>query len=73
MVYLSDEEAVKKVAEAVRELAISLGIPQHISEVGGKEEDIVILAKKAMLDPCTGGNPREMTVKEFENLFKIAF
>lgn len=70
---LSDEEAVKKVADAVRELAIRLNIPQHIRDIGGKEEDIPMLAKKALEDPCTGGNPREMDLYEFEQLFKKAF
>lgn len=70
---LSDKEAVKKVADAVRELAIRLNIPQHIKDIGGKEEDIPMLAKKALEDPCTGGNPREMDLLEFEKLFKKAF
>lgn len=70
---LSDKEAVKKVADAVRELAVRLNIPQHIRDIGGKEEDIPLLAKKALEDPCTGGNPREMDLVEFEKLFKIAF
>ncbi len=70
---LSDKEAVKKVADAVRELAVRLNIPQHIRDIGGKEEDIPLLAKKALEDPCTGGNPREIDLVEFEKLFKIAF
>ena len=70
---LSDKEAVEKVASAVRELAIRLNIPQHIKDVGGKEEDIPMLAKKALEDPCTGGNPRDMDLDEFEKLFKKAF
>lgn len=70
---LSDKEAVEKIASAVRELAIRLNIPQHIRDVGGKEEDIPMLAKKALEDPCTGGNPRDMDLDEFEKLFKKAF
>lgn len=70
---LSDKEAVKKVADAVRELAVRLNVPQHIRDIGGKEEDIPLLAKKALEDPCTGGNPREMDLVEFEKLFRIAF
>ena len=70
---LNDKEAVAKVVNAVRDLAIRLNIPQHISEVGGKEEDIPMLAQKALEDPCTGGNPRETSLKDFEDLFKKAF
>lgn len=70
---LSDEEVIEKVVNAVRELAIRLNIPQHISEIGGKEEDIPILAEKALKDPCTGGNPREVDLDEMEELFRKAF
>lgn len=70
---LTDEEVVKKVSGAVRELAIRLDIPQHISEIGGKKEDIRMLAEKALVDPCTGGNPREVDVETLEKLFETAF
>jgi lactaldehyde reductase len=70
---LSDKEAVACVVDAIRALAIRLNIPQHISEIGGKEEDIPTLAQKALEDPCTGGNPRETSLEQFEELFKIAF
>lgn len=69
----SDEEAVIKVVKAVRDLAIRLNIPQHISEIGGKEADIPMLAKKALEDPCTGGNPRDIDLDEMEQLFRKAF
>ena len=70
---LTDEEVVKTVSGAVRELAIRLEIPQHISEIGGKKEDIPMLAEKALVDPCTGGNPREVDVETLEKLFEEAF
>ena len=69
----SDSEVVKMVADAVRALAIRLNIPQHISEIGGKEADIPMLAKKALEDPCTGGNPRDVSLDDLEKLFKKAF
>ena len=68
----SIEDAVSIVVNAVRELSIRLNIPQHISEVGAKESDIPILAEKALNDPCTPGNPREMDIHEFEELFRKA-
>jgi len=67
-----ESNAVKVVVDAIRDLTIRLDIPQHISEVGVKESDIPILAEKALKDPCTPGNPREMDIVEFENLFKKA-
>lgn len=70
---MDDKEVVSAVVNAVRELAIRLNIPQHISDIGGKESDIPLLAQKALEDPCTGGNPRDMDLLEFEKLFKNAF
>lgn len=70
---LSDKEAVSCVVDAIRALAIRLNIPQHISEIGGKEEDIPTLAQKALEDPCTGGNPRETTYEDFVELYRKAF
>ena len=70
---LSDKEVVSSVVEAIRALAIRLNIPQHISEIGGKEEDIPTLAQKALEDPCTGGNPRETTYEDFVELYRKAF
>lgn len=70
---LSDKEAVIMVVDAVRDLTIRLGIPQHIKDIGGKEEDIGLLAAKAMEDPCKPGNPRDTTYDEFVELFKRAF
>lgn len=70
---LTDKEIVNAVVKAVRNLAIRLNIPQHISDIGGKEKDIEMLAQKALEDPCTGGNPRETNLDDFVELFKKAF
>lgn len=69
----TDDEIINKTSNAVRELAISLNIPQHISEIGGNMEDIPVLAKKALEDPCTPGNPREVSLESLSELFKTAF
>ena len=69
---LSDIELVKKVAQSIRNLAVRLDVPQHISEVGAKEEDISLLAQKALNDPCTPGNPRDVSLSDLEDLFRSA-
>ena len=69
----SDDEIVKLVVDAVRALSIRLNIPQKISEIGGNVADIPVLAKKALEDPCTGGNPRDVSLADLEELFKKAF
>lgn len=70
---ITDEEAVTKVVEVVRNLETRLGVPQHMREVGAKKEDFDVLAKKAYEDPCTDGNPREVTVASIKELFEKAF
>ena len=69
---MDPKEAVAEVVKAVRNLANRLNIPEHIRELGGKEKDIAVLAKKALNDPCTPGNPRETSLEDLEELFRKA-
>ena len=43
-----------------------------IKDYGVKEEDLEMLADKAMEDPCKPGNPREVTKEDFIRLYKEA-
>ena len=70
---MSVDEGVKAAVDAVRSLALSIGIPQHLSEIGVKEEDLHDLAVAAFNDVCTGSNPRKTSVEEIEELYRIAF
>ena len=48
----------------------------HLSEIDGKKiekEDFDLMAEKALIDPCTGGNPREVTKEDILNLFNEAY
>ena len=58
---MSKEEAAKAAVDAVKSLAVRVGIPQHLSELGIKESDLPKLADSAIADVCTPGNPREVT------------
>ena len=49
-----------------------VGITQTVGEVGGKQEDIPMLADKAMEDPCKPGNPRDVEKEDFIRLFEEA-
>ena len=73
MEYLSDEEAVNKVVNAVQELSRKLNIPQTLREVGIPEDKLRTLAEQAINDPCTPGNPREVTVDDIERIYKEAY
>ena len=70
---LSDQEAVDKVVNAVRNLAIEVHIPQTLSEIGVKEEDLPRLSHQALNDVCTGGNPREVTEEDILGIYRDAF
>ena len=57
---MTREEAADAAVKAVRELSVRVGIPQHLSELGIREEDLERLAEAAAADVCTPGNPREV-------------
>lgn len=67
---MTKEEAADAACKAVRDLAIEVGIPQHLTEIGIKEEDIPALAEQAITDVCTPGNPREVTKEDIIALYK---
>ena len=58
---MSKEEAAQAAVDAVKSLAVRVGIPQHLSKLGIKESDLPKLADSAIADVCTPGNPREVT------------
>ena len=68
-----DEECVDLVVKAVRELETRLGVPQHLKELNVQKEDFDLLAEKALQDPCTGGNPRNVTKEDIIALFEKAY
>ena len=70
---LSDEEAVNKVADAVKDLAIKLHIPQTLKEIGVPKEMLPTLAEQAINDACTPGNPREVTKEDILAIYQEAY
>lgn len=63
-------EAAQAACDAVRALAVEVGIPQHLSEIGIYEKDIDALADQAIEDVCTPGNPRKVTRDDIVALYK---
>ena len=59
--------------DAVRDLSLSIRIPQRLHELGVREEDIPALAVAAFNDVCTGGNPVRPPSREIERLYHIAY
>lgn len=67
---MSTKEARDAACAAIDKLSHDVGIPETISELGVKMEDIPAIAEDAMRDVCTPGNPRETSVPEIIELYK---
>ena len=64
------EEYRKAAVDAVKQLSKDVGIPENLKEIV-KEEDLDFLSKSALADACCPGNPRETTVEEIKELYKL--
>lgn len=70
---MNDETAAIAAVESVKQLSLKIGIPQKLSEIGVKEEDLEQLAQSAYADVCTPGNPRDVTVEDLLALYRKAY
>ena len=70
---MSKEEAAQAAVDAVRKLAIDVGIPQTLREINIPEEGLPKLSKDALADVCTGGNPKDVTLEDIEKLYNKVY
>ena len=70
--HLNDQDVINTFVWMISELSKKVGITQTIKDYGVKEEDLEMLAKKAMNDPCKPGNPREVSKEDFIDLYRKA-
>lgn len=68
--HLNNQDVINTFVWKITELSKAVGITQNVRDVGCKEEDLEMLAEKAMEDPCKPGNPREVTKEQFIELYK---
>jgi lactaldehyde reductase len=66
---MTREEASQAACRAVRDLAVRVGIPQHLTELGITKDDIPALSRQAIDDVCTPGNPRDVDLATIEALY----
>lgn len=71
--HLSLEDAAQAAVDAVKNLAIEVGIPEKLQLLNVKEEDLERLSQSAFEDVCTPGNPREVQLGDILELYKKAF
>ncbi len=69
---LSKQDVINTFVWKISELSKAVGITQTVKDTGCKEEDLSMLADKAMEDPCKPGNPREVSKEDFIELFRQA-
>lgn len=70
--HLNDQDVINTFVWMIEELSKKVGITTRVADTGCKEEDLSMLADKAMEDPCKPGNPREVTKEDFINLYRQA-
>lgn len=73
----SDAELVDALCNKINEYNRTLNIPRTMQEFGVNEEEFLEklpeIAKNAVLDACTGSNPRAITPVEMEKLLKCCY
>ena len=66
---MSQAEDRKAAVDAVRQLAIDVGIPQDLKAIV-KDEDVDFLSQSAMDDACRPGNPKDPTLEDIKALYR---
>lgn len=66
---LSQEEYRKAAVDAVRQLAIDVGIPVDLKNIV-RAEDLPFLSESAFADACCPGNPKDTCVSDITALFQ---
>ena len=69
---MSTEEAADAALNAITALSKDVGIPSGLKELGVKEEDLEEMAKNALADVCTPGNPVDVTLSDAIEIYKAA-
>lgn len=70
---MTKEEAARAAVEAVRKLSKDISIPQTLREISIKREDLPRLAKDALADVCTEGNPKDVVLEDILGLYEVAY
>lgn len=69
---MTDEEGAQAAISAIKELSKDIDIPQGLTTLGVKEEDIKTLSENALKDACGFTNPKQANLEEIMTIFKNA-
>ncbi|KZL93600.1 iron-containing alcohol dehydrogenase [Clostridium magnum] len=71
------DELVQSLVQLVKDFRVAMNMPTTLKEFGISEENFKSnldeIAKNAVADPCTGRNPREISVEEMKKLFEATY
>ncbi|MCJ8173026.1 iron-containing alcohol dehydrogenase [Clostridium botulinum] len=73
----NQDKLVKSLIEMIREMNKTMNIPSNLKEYGITEEEfkenVKYISHNAVLDACTGSNPREINDETMEKLFACTY
>lgn len=73
----TEDELVEALVNVVKQFRKDMGMANSLKEFGLSEEafneNLQSVAETAVADPCTGTNPRKISVEEMKELFKAVY
>lgn len=73
----TEDELVESLVKLVKDLRDKMGMANSLKEFGISEEmfreNLDSISETSVADPCTGTNPREISVEEMKNLFEAVY
>ncbi len=73
----TERQLTNSLIKSIQELNAQLNIPSTLKENGVEEElftsTLDYIAENAVLDPCTGSNPRETSVEDMKKILECAY
>ena len=69
---MTDEQGAKAAIDAIKTLSKDINIPEGLTILGVKEEDLQVLSENALKDACGFTNPKQAKLQEIMTIFKNA-
>ncbi|GIU29098.1 alcohol dehydrogenase [Shewanella sp. MBTL60-112-B2] len=69
---MTDEQGATAAITAIKQLSVAVNIPENLTKLGVKAEDIPTLADNALKDACGFTNPKQATHEEICQIFTNA-
>lgn len=73
----TEEALINSLIRKIQEMNVALNIPETLKDYGIEESTFLSnlnsVAETAVQDPCTGTNPREISIKQMKELYTTAY